>query len=212
MHKIKGLALLGGLIFLAGTVAGCSKKALDNDYLEINTRILIHESELGGGKNLKVVVMDKRRHNIVMKKDSERKVKSGRALVSKNYHPAYKLDAHIQDTATEAFKMQGYDTEGKGTGSVRELKIYITKLDLRLRKVKSVPGTLPKVQARLRTKMKIAATNRGMVYGNEYKFLIKKAYTGVPEKIDTERILNYGLTQLLHQMMDDPKLAQFLTG
>jgi hypothetical protein len=212
MQKIKSVALLGGLLLLAGTSGGCSNKALDNEYLEINTRILIHESDLGGGKNLKVSVVDKRRHNIVMKKDNERKILSGRALVSKNYHPAYKLDSHIQETATEAFQKQGYDTDGKGTGSVRELTIYITKLDLRLRKGKPDSGTLPTVQARLRTKMKVAAKNRGMAYGNEYNFLIKKSYPGVPEKIDTERILNYGLTQLLHQMMEDPKLAEFLTS
>ena len=212
MHKIKSIALLGGLLLMAGTSGGCSNKALENDYLDINTRILIHESELGGGKNLKVSVVDKRRHNIVMKKDSERKIKSGRALVSKNYHPAYELDSHLEEIATEAFRMQGYDIEGKGSGSVRELTIYITKLDLRLRKGKSESGKLPTVQARLRTKMKVAANNRGMFYVNEYKFLIKKSYPGVPEKIDSEKILNYGLTQLLHQMIDDPKLAQFLTG
>jgi hypothetical protein len=147
-----------------------------------------------------------------MKKDTERKIRSGRALVSRNYHPAYELDSHIEETATEAFQMQGYDTDGKGTGSVRELTIYITKLDLRLRNGKSESGKLPTVQARLRTKMKVTATNRGMVYGNEYKFLIKKSYPGVPEKIETEKILNYGLTQLLHQMLEDPKLAQFLTS
>jgi hypothetical protein len=212
MKKIKAVAILGGLLFLAGTSGGCSKKALDNDYLEINARILIHESELGVGKNLKVSVVDKRRHNIIMKKDNERKIRSGRALISKNYHPAYELDSHIQETATEAFQKQGYDTEGKGTGSVRELTIYITKLDLRLRKVKPETGNLPAVQARLRTKMKVVANNRGMAYVNDYKFLIKKSYPGVPEKLETEKMLNYGLTQLLHQMMEDPKLTQFLTG
>ena len=34
----------------------------------------------------------------------------------------------------------------------------------------------------------------------------------VPEKLETEKILNYGLTQLLHQILEDPKLAEFLTS
>ena len=32
------------------------------------------------------------------------------------------------------------------------------------------------------------------------------------KKIETEKILNYGLTQLLHQLLEDPKLTQFLAG
>ncbi|MEE8205425.1 MAG: hypothetical protein V3T82_00660 [Nitrospinaceae bacterium] len=60
--------------------------------------------------------------------------------------------------------------------------------------------------------MKVLAKNRGMTYGNEYEFFIKKSYPGLPEKLETEKILNYGLTQLLHQILEDPKLAQFLTS
>ena len=214
MFKIKALAWAGGLLLLAGTAAGCSKNKLQNDaFLDLNTRILIHESNLGGGKNLKVSVVDKRRRNTLMKKDSERKIRSGRALVVKDYHPSLRLDTHFQQTATEAFQLQGYETDGKGTGSARELTIYITKLDLRLRKERTGSGSrLPKVQARLRSKVKVSAKNRGMVYGNEYEFFIKKSYPGPPEKIETEKILNYGLTQLLHQILEDPKLAQFLTS
>lgn len=181
-------------------------------FLDLNTRILIHESDQGGGKNLQISVTDKRRHNILMKKDSQRKIRSGRALVVMDYHPSLQLDTHFQQTATEAFQLQGYATDGKGTGSSRELTIYITKIDLRLRKERSGSGALPKVQARLRSKMKVAAKNRGMAYGNEYEFFIKKSYSGPPEKIETEKILNYGLTQLLHQILEDPKLAQFLTS
>lgn len=213
MSKTKALAWAGGLLILLGTATGCNKNKLKNDaFLDINTRILIHESNLGGGKNLKVSVVDKRRRNILLKKDSERKIKSGRALVLMDYHPSLKLDTNFEQTATEAFQMQGYETDGKGTGTPRELTIYITKVDLRLRKDRNRAGTLPTIQARLRSKMKITAKNRGMAYGNDYEFFIKKSYPGTPEKADTEKILNYGLTQLLHQILEDPKLAQFLTS
>lgn len=212
MFKIKALAWVGGLLLLAGTCGGCSNKKADTTFLDLNTRILIHESNLGGGKNLKVSVTDKRRHNVLMKKDSERKIRSGRALVVKDYHPSLRLDTHFQQIAMEAFQMQGYETNGKGIGSTREVTIYITKLDLRLRKERMGSGALPKVQARLRSKVKVSAKNRGMAYGNEYEFFIKKSYPGLPEKIETEKILNYGLTQLLHQILEDPKLAQFLTS
>jgi hypothetical protein len=212
MQKIKATIAIGCLLLLTGILGGCSKKNADKTFLDINTRILVHESDVGGGKNLKVSVVDKRRHNILLKKDTERKIKSGRALVVKDYHPSLKLDTNFQETATEAFQKQGYETDGKGTGSARELTIYITKLDLRFRKDKARSGDLPTVQARLRSKLKVTAKNRGMAYGNEYEFFIKNSYTSVPEKVETEKILNYGLTQLLHQIMEDPKLAQFLTG
>ncbi len=212
MFKTKVLAWACCLLLLVGTAGGCSNKKANTAFLDLNTRILIHESNLGGGKNLKVSVADKRRHNVLMKKDTDRKIRSGRALVVKNYHPSLRLDTHFEQTATEAFQMQGYETNGKGTGNARELTIYITKLDLRLRKERTSAGTLPKVQARLRSKVKVSAKNRGMVYGNEYEFFIKKSYRGPPEKIETEKILNYGLTQLLHQILEDPKLAQFLTS
>ena len=198
---------------MAGTAAGCNKNKLKNDaFLDLNTRILIHESNLGAGKNLEVSVVDKRRRNTLMKRDSERKIRSGRALVLKDYHPSLRLDTHFQQTATEAFQMQGYETNGKGAGSPREVTIYITKLDLRLRKERTRSAALPKIQARVRTKVKVLAKNRGMTYGNEYEFFIKKSYPGLPEKLETEKILNYGLTQLLHQILEDPKLAQFLTS
>ena len=212
MFKTKTLAWAGGLLILLGTFGSCSNKKAATAFLDLNTRILIHESTLGGGKNLKVSVMDKRRHLVLMKKDSERKIRSGRALVVKDYHPSLRLDTSFEQTATEAFQLQGYATDGKGTGNARELTIYITKMDLRLRKERTGSGALPKIQARLRSKMKIAAKNRGMAYGNEYEFFIKKSYPGLPEKIETEKILNYGLTQLLHQILEDPKLAQFLTS
>ena len=212
MFKTKVLAWACCLLLLVGTAGGCSNKKANTAFLDLNTRILIHESTLGGGKNLKVSVADKRRRNVLMKKDTDRKIRSGRALVVKNYHPSLRLDTHFEQTATEAFQMQGYETNGKGTGNTRELTIYITKLDLRLRKERTSAGTLPKVQARLRSKVKVSAKNRGMVYGNEYEFFIKKSYQGPPEKIETEKILNYGLTQLLHQILEDPKLAQFLTS
>jgi hypothetical protein len=186
---------------------------MQNDaFLDLNTRILIHESSIGNGKNLKVSVMDKRRKNTLIKRDSDRKIKSGRALVSKDFHPSMQLDSNFQQTAIEAFQMQGYETDGKGTGSTRELTIYITKLDLRLRKEKNDSGELPKIQARLRSQIKVAAKNRGMTYGGEYEFFIKKSYAALPEKLEKEKIFNYGLTQLLHQVMEDPKLAQFLTS
>lgn len=212
MQKTKAIVIIGSLLLLAGTSGGCSNKNADKAFLDINPRILVHESDLGSGKNLRVSVVDKRRHNVVMKKESERKIRSGRALVVKDYHPSLKLDTNFQQTATEAFQMQGYETEGKGTGSFRELTIYITKLDLRLRKDKVRSGGLPKIQARLRSKIKVSAKNRGMAYGNEYEFFIKNSYPSIPEKIETEKILNYGLTQLLHQVLVDPKLTQFLTS
>jgi YajG family uncharacterized lipoprotein len=212
MFKTKTLAWVSGLLVLLGTFGGCSNKKADTAFLDLNTRILIHESDMGGGKNLKVSVMDKRRRNTLLKKDSERKIRSGRALVAKDYHPSLQLDTNFQQTATEAFQLQGYATDGKGTGTSRELTIYITKLDLRLRKERMGSGALPQVQARLRSKIKVAAKNRGMAYGNEYEFFIKKSYSGPPEKIETEKILNYGLTQLLHQILEDPRLAQFLTS
>ena len=212
MFKTKALAWASGLLILLGTFGACNNKKADTAFLDLNTRILIYESNLGGGKNLNVSVMDKRRHLTLMKKDSERKIRSGRALVSKDYHPSLQLDTLFKETATEAFQLQGYATDGKGTGTARELTIYITKMDLRLRKVKSGSGTLPQVQARLRSKVKVSAKSRGMAYGNEYEFFIKKSYSGAPEKIETEKILNYGLTQLLHQILDDPKLTEFLTS
>ncbi len=213
MFKTKALVWAGGLLILAGTAAGCNKNKLKYDaFLDLNTRILIHESNLGEGKNLEVSVVDKRRRNTLMKRDSERKIRSGRALVLKDYHPSLRLDTHFQQTATEAFQMQGYETNGKGAGSPREVTIYITKLDLRLRKERTRSAALPKIQARVRTKVKVLAKNRGMTYGNEYEFFIKKSYPGLPEKLETEKILNYGLTQLLHQILEDPKLAQFLTS
>ena len=212
MQITKAIILSGCLLFLAGIGGGCSKKSADNAFLDINPRILIHESELGSGKNLRVSVVDKRRHNVLLKKDTERKIRSGRALVVKNYHPSLKLDTNFQQIATDAFRMQGYDTEGKGLGSPRELTIYITKLDLRLRKNTAQTGNLPTIQARLRSKIKVSAKNRGMAYGNEYEFFIKNIYPSIPEKTETEKILNYGLTQLLHQVLVDPKLAQFLTS
>jgi hypothetical protein len=212
MQKIRASIMISCLLLLTGILGGCSKKNADTAYLDLNTRILIHESSLGNGKNLKVSVIDKRRRNLLIKKDSERKIKSGRALVAKNYHPSLQLDSLFEQTATEAFQLQGYETNGKGTGTERELMIYITKMDLRLRKERSNSGAMPKMQARLRSKMKIAAKNRGLTYGNEYEFFIKKSYSGVPEKIETEKILNYGLTQLLHQILDDPKLTEFLTS
>ena len=212
MQKTKAIGVIGCVFLLSGVLGGCSNKNADKAFLDINTRILIHESELGNGKNLKVSVVDKRRHNILLKKDTERKIRSGRALVIMDYHPSLKLDTNLQQTATEAFQKQGYETDGKGTGSARELTIYITKLDLRLRKDKTRSGNLPLIQARLRTKIKVAAKNRGMAYGNDYEFFIKNSYSTVPEKKETEKILNYGLTQLLHQVLEDPKLAQFLAG
>ena len=212
MQNTKAIVLAGCLLLLAGAFGACSNKNADNAFLDINTRILIHESDLGNGKNLKILVVDKRRHHVVMKKDSERKIRSGRALVVKNYHPSLKLDNSFQQTVTEAFQKQGYETDGEGTGSARELTLYITKLDLRLRRDKTRSGALPEVQARLRSKIKVSAKNRGMAYGNEYEFFIKNSYPSIPEKIETEKILNYGLTQLLHQILEDPKLTQFLTS
>ncbi len=211
MLKTKVVALTGCLLLLAGISGGCKKK-VDSAFLELHPRILIHESHQGSGKNLKLTVVDKRRYNVLIKKDSERKIKSGRALITKDFHPAIQVDANFQQVAEEAFQMQGYQMDGKGTGSTRELSIYIIKLDLKFRKEKSMNGEMPQVQARLRSKLKVSARNRGISYGGEYEFFIKKSYSSVPEKIVKEKILNYGLTQLLYQMLDDPKLANFLTG
>ena len=209
--KTKVVALIGCLFLLAGTTGGCKKK-VDSAFLDLNPRILIHESNQGSGKNLKLTVVDKRRHNLLVKKDSERKIKSGRALIAKDFHPAVQVDANFQQVAEEAFQMQGYQMDGKGTGSTRELNIYITKLDLKFHKEKSKNGEMPQIQARLRSKLKVSAKNRGITYGSEYEFFIKKSYPVVPEKTGKEKILNYGLTQLLYQILDDPKLANFLIG
>ncbi len=213
MFKTKALAGACGLLFLLGTAAGCNKNKIQDDtFLDLNTRILIHESNLGSGKNLEVSVVDKRRRDSIIKKDSERKIRSGRALALKDYHPSHRLDIHFEQTATEAFQMQGYETNGEGIGTPRKVTIYITKLDLRLHRERTPSATLPKIQARVRTKVKLTAKKRGRVYGNDYEFFIKKSYPGLPEKLETEKILNYGLTQLLHQILEDPKLAQFLTS
>ena len=159
MQKIQAVVVMGCFLFLVGTFGGCSNKRADTDYLDINTRILIHESNLGSGKNLEISVVDKRRRNALVRKDSERKIQSGRALITKDYHPSLKLDTNFQQTATEAFQLQGYETNRKGTGNPREITIYLTKLDLRLRKEKIKSGGMPKVQARLRSKIKVTAKN-----------------------------------------------------
>ena len=102
---------------MLGIFGGCSNKSSGSAFLDLNTRILIHESNLGGGKNLQVSVVDKRRHNMLMKKDSDRKIKSGRALVVKDYHPSLSLDSNFQETATEAFQLQGYQRMAKAPGA-----------------------------------------------------------------------------------------------
>lgn len=192
---------------------GACKTKQQTGYLDLHTRILIHESNEGAGKNLVLNVVDKRRHNILLQKDSDRKIKSGRALVTKDFHPSKQLNAEIMNVATEAFQMQGYNTEGKGTGTSRELTIYITKLDLKLRRQKALDDEQePRFQARLRSKVKITAVNRGKSFGQEYEFFIKKNYSTPPEKLAQEKMLNYGLTQLLYQIQQDKKLNQFLTS
>ena len=140
MFKTKALAWTGGLLILLGTFGACNNKKAPTAYLDLNTRILIHESTLGGGKNLTVSVVDKRRHLVLMKKDSYRKIRSGRALVSKDYHPSLQLDATFQEIATEAFQLQGYKTDGKGTGTSRELTIYITFASRSKRRLASEPA------------------------------------------------------------------------
>lgn len=212
MSKIKVIILIGCLVVLIGTVGACNKTGSKSAFFELHPRILIHESNLGSGKNLKVSVVDKRRRNVLLRKESDRKIKSGRALVTRDYHPSVQLDFTFQKTAQEAFQMQGYQMDGKGTGSFREVIIYITKLDLRLRRDRKHSGDQSMFQARLRSKMKISARNQGRTYNKEYEFFIKKSYDVIPGKKDNEKILNYGLTQLLHQIMDDPKLTRFLTG
>jgi len=206
------IAVGSACLFLTLTALGaCKSTSGKTGQLDLHTRILIHESEMGSGKNLKVTVVDKRRHETLLKKDSDRKVKSGRALVTMDYVPSENLDSLFSMTATEAFQMQGYRTDGTGTGTERELTIYLTKLDLKLRK-QLVTGELPKIQARLRSQVKISAVNRDKRYGQEYEFFIKKTYNELPNKMDREKILNYGLTQLLYQIQKDEKLKRFLTG
>lgn len=211
MLKTKVMALTGCLSILLVAAGGCKTKQ-QTGFLDLHTRILIHDSEKGAGKNVRLSVVDKRRNNILLKKDSSRKIKSGRALVNKDYHPSLKLDTELLTTATEAFQMQGYRTDGKGTGTFRDVTIYLTKLDLKLRRQKMTSGDLPQFQARLRAVMKVSATNRGMSYGQEYEFFIKKSYPTPPGKLDQEKMLNYGLTQVLYQIQQDPKLNQFLIG
>ena len=191
---------------------GACKTKQQTGFLDLHTRILVHESDKGGGKNIKLSVVDKRRHNILLKKDSDRKIKSGRALVTKNYHPSKKLETELLNTATEAFQMQGYTTDGKGTGTYREITIFLTKLDLKLRRQNLSESDTQQFQARLRSQVKIAAVNRGMRYGQEYEFFIKKTYPTPPGKPDQEKMLNYGLTQLLYQIQQDKELTKFLTN
>lgn len=211
MSKIKALILVGCLLFVTAMGGGCKKNG-QQAYFDLHPRILIHESSLGSGKNIQISVEDKRRRGALLRKDSDRKIKSGRALVSLNYYPSERLDANFNQTATEAFQMQGYQTDGKGTGSLREVTIFITKLDLRIRRNKAELADQNPFQARLRSKIKISAKNRDRTYNKEYEFAIKKSYVDIPGKKDSEKILNYGLTQLLYQVTNDPKLNRFLTG
>ena len=212
MNKtIRIFAFIGFALILIGMAGACKTKQ-NNGYLDLHTRILIHESDVGAGKNLKISVVDSRRKNILIRKDTDRKIKTGRALVSKDYHPSLALDTNFKNTALEAFQMQGYETQGKGVGSERELTIYITKLDLRIRKHRNKESGESQVQARLRSKMKIQASNQGRSLRKEYEFFIKKDYPMAPAKIENEKILNYGLTQLLYQIVEDPRLNDFLTG
>ena len=212
MNPFKAGICIAMMLLLAGTVGAC-KTQQKAGFFDIHPRILIHESDLGSGKNLNLSVVDKRRRNILLRKDSDRKIKSGRALVTRDHHPSIKLDNHFLQTAEEAFQLQGYYTDGKGSGSVREVTIYITKLELRLRRAKTEgPDGQHQIQARLRSKKKVSAKNQGMTFGKDYEFFIKKSYDTLPSKQDNEKILNYGLTQLLHQIVDDPKLNRFLTG
>ncbi len=212
MSQFKACIFIAIMLLLVGTVGACKTKQ-KTGFFDLHPRILIHESDLGSGKNIKISVVDKRRRNILLRKDSDRKIKSGRALVTRDHHPSIKLDNHFLQTAEEAFQLQGYHTDGKGSGSVREVTIYITKLELRLRRAKTEgPDGQHQIQARLRSKKKVSAKNQGMTFGKDYEFFIKKSYDTLPSKQDNEKILNYGLTQLLHQIVDDPKLNRFLTG
>jgi uncharacterized lipoprotein YajG len=212
MNPFKAGILIAMMLLLAGTVGACNK-GQKAGFFDLHPRILIHESGLGSGKNLKISVMDKRRRNILLRKDSDRKIKSGRALVTQDHHASVMLDSTFQQTAEEAFQLQGYHTDGKGIGSAREVTIYITKLELRIRRARTEEaGGQHQIQARLRSKMKVAAKNQGITFDKEYEFFIKNSYDTLPSKLESEKILNYGLTQLLHQIVDDPKLNRFLTG
>jgi len=185
MSQFKTCIFIAIMLLLVGTVGACKTKQ-KTGFFDLHPRILIHESDLGSGKNLKISVVDKRRRNILLRKDSDRKIKSGRALVTRDHHPSVKLDNHFQETAEEAFQLQGYQTDGKGTGSVREVTIYITKLELRLRRAKTEgPDGLHQIQARLRSKMKVAAKYQGITFSNEYEFFIKKSYDTLPSKQDS---------------------------
>ena len=124
MQKTKAIVTIGCLLLFMGAFGACNNKKADTAFLDLNTRILIHESTLGGGKNLMVSVVDKRRRPTLLKRDSSRKIRSGRALVTKDFHPSLKLDTNFQQTAAEAFQLQGYETNGNGTGTARELTIY----------------------------------------------------------------------------------------
>ena len=212
MKPFKVGIFIAMMLLLAGTVGACNK-GQKAGFFDLHPRILIHESDLGAGKNLNISVMDKRRRDILLRKDSDRKIKSGRALVTQDHHASVRLDNTFQQTAEEAFQLQGYHTDGKGIGSAREVTIYITKLELRVRRAKTEgAGGQYQIQARLRSRMKVAAKNQSMTFGKEYEFFIKKSYDTLPSKLESEKILNYGLTQLLHQIVDDPKLNRFLTG
>ena len=212
MSQFKTFIFIAIMLLLSGTVGSCNTQQRTG-FFDLHPRILIHESDLGSGKNLQISVVDKRRRNILLRKDSDRKIKSGRALVTQDHHPSVKLDNHFQQTVEEAFQLQGYQTDGKGIGSVRKVTIYITKLELRLRRTKAEgPDGQRQIQVRFRSKMKVAAKNQGMTFGKDYEFFIKKSYDTLPSKQDNEKILNYGLTQLLHQIVNDPKLNRFLTG
>ncbi len=212
MNPFKAGICIAMMLLLAGTVGAC-KTQQKAGFFDLHPRILIHESDLGSGKNIKIFVVDKRRRNILLRKDSDRKIKSGRALVTQDHHASVQLDNTFQKIAEEAFQLQGYHTDGKGTGSPREVTIYITKLELRLRRARTegADGQY-QIQVRLRSKMKVAAKNRSITFGKEYDFFIKKSYDTLPSKLENEKMLNYGLTQLLHQIVDDPKLNRFLTG
>ncbi len=212
MSQFKTFIFIAIMLLIVGTVGACKTKQ-KTGFFDLHPRILIHESDLGSGKNLQISVVDKRRRNILLRKDSDRKIKSGRALVTQDHHSSVKLDNHFQQTVEEAFQLQGYQTDGKGIGSVREVTIYITKLEIRIRRAKTEGSDgQHQIQARLRSKMKVTAKNQSMTYGKDYEFFIKKSYDSLPSRQDNEKMLNYGLTQLLHQIVDDPKLNRFLTG
>ena len=212
MNPFKAGIFIAMMLLLAGTIGACKTKQRAG-FFDLHPRILIHESDLGSGKNLNLSVVDKRRKIVLMRKDSDRKIKSGRALVTQDHHASVKLDNTFQQIAEDAFQLQGYQTDGKGVGSAREVTIYITKLELRVRRAKTEgAGGQYQIQARLRSRMKVAAKNQSLTFGKEYEFFIKKSYDTLPSKLESEKILNYGLTQLLHQIVDDPKLNRFLTG